>query len=154
MEPRAARRPSWYGSPARVAVLACVGIAVVASAYRYPATFSELNRTARANASQSFTDREIAGGNAVLPDQELMYQARARIPESDAYEVAVGEPVEGWSDLTVDHASGYATYFLLPRRPSAGAPWVICLTCDRGRYPGSVVWERSEEAVSIIRRSP
>lgn len=145
----------WLASPGavpRTVVLACVLIAAAAALVRYPDAISELTRTARDNASQSFADREIAGGNAVIPNQELMYQARARIPEDSRFEVAVGEPAESWSDLTEDHAAGYATYFLLPRRPGSNAPWVICLNCDRARYRGETVWSDGE-GLSIVRRS-
>jgi len=136
----------------RSAVLACVAVATVAVIGRYPEALSELTDTARANALLSFADREIAGGNAVIPDQQAMYEARARIPVDASYEVAVGVPVKGWSSLTADYAQGYTTYFLLPRRPVVGAPWVICFNCDRKRYRGDVVW-KDVEGVSIIRRS-
>lgn len=146
----------WLASPGalpRLAVLGCVALATTASLIRYPQALAELNRTARDNAALTYSDREFAGGNSVVPDQEELYQARARIPRESSYEVAVGEPIEGWSELTKDHVVGFTMYFLQPRRPKSGAPWVICFNCDRSRYPGKVVWE-NEDAVSIIRRAP
>ena len=103
---------------------------------RYPEALSELTDTARANALLSFADREIAGGNAVIPDQQAMYEARARIPVDASYEVAVGVPVKGWSSLTADYARGYTTYFLLPRRPVVGAPLGDLLQLRPQALPG------------------
>jgi hypothetical protein len=148
------RTSRWLAEPRqvpRLAVLLCVGVATVGTLVRYPQAISDLTNTARTNAAQSFADREIAGGNSVIPDQQLLYQARARIPRGAAYEVVVGDPVEGWSDLTRDHAGGFARYFLMPRRPSVGAPWVLCLNCGFQQDVGETVWA-GEDAVSIIKR--
>lgn len=128
-----------------------MALATIAALIRYPQAVADLSDTARDNAALSFSDREIAGGNTVLPGQEAMYQARARIPEDEAYEVLVGEPVESWPELTQQHAPGYSRYFLLPRRQTAGAPWVICFNCGLGPDAGEIVW-RGEGAVSILRR--
>ena len=132
-------------------MLLCVGAAAVATLVRYPAAIFDLNDLARRNAAQSYTDREIAGGNSVIPSQQLMYEARARIPEDETYEVVVGEPLEGWSDLTSDHAAGFARYFLFPRRSAPGAPWLLCLNCGLDGT-GEVVWRDEEVGVSIVRR--
>jgi hypothetical protein len=136
----------------RLAVVLCVGIAAVAALAPCPAALSELGEVAHDNAAQSYTDREIAGGNAVVPNQALMYQARARIPEDETYEVLVGEPHEGWPSFTVDHAAGYSRYFLMPRRPASGAPWVLCFNCGLEAAPAEVVWSNAEEGVSLVRR--
>jgi len=137
--------------PPRLAVLLCVVVAAVAAALRYPQALSDITDRARDNAALSFADREIGGGNSVLPGQEVMYQARARIPEDGSYEVVVGERSEGWPSLTQEHAAGFARYFLQPRRPAPGAPWVVCFNCGLGPESGRVVWE-GEEGLSIIRR--
>ena len=41
-----------------------------------------------------------AAGNSVLPDQGIAIEARGRIPPDETFTVAVGEPQEGWSELT------------------------------------------------------
>ncbi|HUP22008.1 MAG TPA: hypothetical protein VNB06_03605 [Thermoanaerobaculia bacterium] len=139
------------GVAGRLGALVCVVAATAALVARYPATIADLGRTAGVNASRSFTDREIAGGNAVVPDQELLYQARARIPRDASYHVAIGDPHESWSELTETYAAGFFESFLLPRRLALGAPWVICLNCDRGRYGGGVVWENEEGDAILVR---
>lgn len=135
----------------RIAVLCCVGLAAAAALIRYPQAISELTDRARENAALSFSDREIAGGNAVLPGQNVMYEARARISEDETFEVVVGEPVDGWTELTKTYVSGYATYFLLPRRPETGAEWVLCFNCALGPDAAEVVWQ-GDDGVSILRR--
>jgi hypothetical protein len=133
-------------------VLLCVVVATVAVAVRYPAAISELSDTARRNAEQSYTDREIAGGNAALPSQRSMYEARARIPSDAAYAVAVGGRLEDWPPLAPDHTFTYAHYFLAPRLESADADWVLCFNCELDRYPGRVVW-RDDDGNALIRRA-
>lgn len=133
-------------------MLACVGIAVIAALVRYPAALSELREAARDNAAQSYTDREIAGGNSAIPSQELMYQARARIGDDETYEVVVGEALSDWPGLT-EHAPAYARYFLMPSRPAAGAPWVLCLNCELESVPGEIVWENEDDGVALVRRA-
>lgn len=135
----------------RVAVLLCVVAATIAVVARYPQAVADMGRVARDNAALSYSDREIAGGNSVLPAQGVMYEARARIAEDESYEVLVGEPVESWPELTRDHATGFARYFLLPRRQAEGAGWVLCFNCGFDADDGEVVWQ-GEDEVSIIRR--
>jgi hypothetical protein len=150
----ARRATSWLasnGAVPQLAVVLCVVIAAFAAVIRYPLALSDLNATADRNSEQSYADREIAGGNAVVPDQQLAYEARGRIPEDATYEVVVGQPLDDWSPLTADHVAGYVRYFLMPRRPSAGAPWILCLNCNVDAYPGDVVW--SGDGMSIIRRT-
>ena len=44
-------------------------------------------------------------------------------------------------------------YFLLPRRTSPDAPWILCFACDRSAYPGAApVWEDAEEGLAILSR--
>lgn len=122
-------------------------------AWRYPQAFADANRTARANARLDYLDRELGGGNSVLPDQAMAVEARGWIPEDGTYVIDVGEPQETWSELASPGAlATFMHSFLLPRRDSAGAPWVLCFACDRGAYPGAeTVWE-DEEGLSILRR--
>ncbi len=136
----------------RLVVAFVVAITIGASAFRYPDAFGDANDTARANAALDYVDREIGGGNSVLPDQAVAIEARGRISMDGTFDVDVGERQEGWSELATPEAiETYLRFFLLPRRPSDGAQWILCFACDRGRYPGAaVVWE-DEEGVAILR---
>jgi hypothetical protein len=126
-------------------------IAVGVVALRYPDAFRAANETARANASLDVLDRELGGGNSVVPDQALMIEARGRIPPDGSFRVAVGERQPGWTDLTETFTDTYARYFLLPRRPAPDAPWILCLACDRSAFPGAdVVWE-GDDGLSLLR---
>lgn len=132
----------------------CLAVIVVALLVRYPQAFADANRTARANAALDYLDRELGGGNSVLPAQSLAIEARGRIPPDETFTVAVGEPRADWPELTTQATvDTYLRYFLLPRRPADDAPWVICLACDRSAYPGAdAVWEDAEQGLAILRR--
>jgi hypothetical protein len=128
-----------------------LGVVLVAIVVRYPDTFRVANGTARANARLDLIDRELGGGNSVIPDQGLMIEARGRIPPDGTFAVAVGERQEGWTDLTATFAETYSRYFLLPRRAAPDPPWILCLACDRGAYPGAeAVWE-GEDGMALLR---
>jgi len=129
-----------------------VAVATLAVALSLPKTFRDFSNDAAQNDALSFVDREIAGGNEVVADQQAVYQARARIPEDDTYHVAVGSDFPGGSDLTVPFVESYYRYFLMPRRPADDAPWIICYGCDLEQYGSGakVVWE-SDEGITIAR---
>jgi hypothetical protein len=138
----------------RLVVVFCVGVTLAALAWRYPQEFADANRSARANAALDHTDRELGGGNSVLPAQAIAIEGRGRIPERDTFTVAVGERQEDWSVLA-DPGSleNYMRYFLLPRRTNPDAPWIICFACDRSAYPNAQpVWEDEENGLAILRR--
>ena len=137
----------------RLVVLFCVAVSVGAVVALYPEAFSGANEAARANAALDFVDREIGGGNSILPDPAVAIEARARIPLDEAFVVDVGEPQESWSELaTPDGIATFMRSFLLPRRESPDADWVLCFACDRDAHPGAeAVWE-DEEGVSILHR--
>ena len=121
----------------RLVVIFCVGVTLAAVAWLYPQAFADANRTARANAALDQIDRALGGGNSVLPAQAIAIEARGRIPEDETFTVAVGERQAGWSELAVpDVIDTYMRYFLLPRRPSGDAPWILCFACDRERVSG------------------
>ena len=89
----------------------------------------------------------------MLPDQSIAIEARGRIPENDRFTVAVGEPQEGWSELaTQDAIDTYMQYFLLPRRRSDSAPWILCFACDRAAYADAEVEWEDEGGLAILRR--
>lgn len=127
-----------------------LGVVLVAIVVRYPDTFHDANETARANASLDLSDRELGGGNSVVPDQGLMIEARGRIPLDGTFAVAVGERQAGWTDLTATFAETYARYYLLPRRAAPNAPWILCFACDRAAFPeAEAVWE-GEDGLAIL----
>ncbi len=149
---RLASWTEWPAAPIRRGVVLLVVVATLAVVVRSPATLQDFDRDASTNSSLSFADREIAGGNSVVADQSAVYQARARIPEDGTYRVAVGPEFVGGTDLTVPFVESYYLYFLMPRRPAADAPWVICYGCDLEQYGtrAQVVWE-SGEGIAIVR---
>ena len=136
----------------RAAILICVGAAAAFAIWRYPVAVSEIHEEARRNSRLSYADREFAGGNGIVVDQEVLYQARARIPESATYHVKVVRRVTGATDLTVPYVSSFATYFLMPRRQAEDAPWVICYGCRRSDLPerAHIVWAQGA-GISIAR---
>jgi hypothetical protein len=142
------------GAPRRLVVLFCVAVTLVALAWLYPPAFREANRQARANARLDIIDRELGGGNSVLPSQAIAIEARGRIPEDGTFTVAVGPPQPGWSSLTIPPTvENYMRYFLLPRKIYPDAPWILCFACDRDAYPGAqTVWEDSARQLAILRR--
>jgi len=143
-----ARPPDRVG---RIAVAVWLVLALGVVAVRFPPTFADANRTARANAALDLVDRTLGGGNSVIPDQGLMLEARGRIPPGDTFRVALGEPQEGWTELTAPFAETFATSFLLPRRSDPDALWILCLACDRTEFPAAaVVWE-GEAGLALLR---
>ena len=148
---RGCRRPSSYGQAAGRRLLRLRHARALA--WLYPQAFADAERQARANAALDYVDRQVGGGNSVLPDQAVVIEAQGRIPTDETFLVAVGDPQEGWSELsTPDAIATFMRSVLLPRRESADAPWILCFACDRGAYPDAEpVWE-DEEGLSILRR--
>ena len=137
----------------RLVVIFCAIVTVAAVVVRLPDTVGEANRSARANASLDWIDRQLGGGNSVLPDQGVAIEARGRIPEDETFDVDAGERPEDWSELaTPDALETYMRYFLLPRRPADGAPWIICFACDPNAHEGATVVWQDDESISILRR--
>ena len=137
-----------------MAIVFWLALVLVAIAVRYPDTFRAANETARANAALDLLDRKVGGGNSVIPDQDVLFEALGRIQADETFAVAVGEPQQGWTDLTATYAETFLRYFLLPRRVDPEAPWIICFACDRKAIPGArAVWE-GEDGIAILRRQP
>jgi len=125
-------------------------------AWLYPRAFGDASAAARANARLDVIDRELGGGNSVLPAQAIAIEARGRIPAQGTFAVAVGPRRPEWSVLA-DPGSleNYMRYFLLPRRIEPGAPWILCFACDRTAFPGArPVWEDPAEGLAILSRAP
>lgn len=146
------RLTEWPDGIRRLSVLACVGILCAALVWLYPGAVRDAGRDASRNAALSYADREFAGGNSVVADQGGLYEARGRIPANGTYTVAVGAPVDGWTELTAPYTPWFARYFLLPRREDANAPWVLCYACDPAERPGfETVW-RGSDGISLLKR--
>lgn len=150
---RIAELLEWPDGTRRLGVIACVGVLLVALAFQYPGALREADAEADENAALSYADREFASGNSVVADQGGLYEARGRIPPDGSYIVSVGEPVDGWTDLTAPFVSSFARYFLLPRRQLDGAPWVLCYACDLGDHPGHATVYAGSDGISLLRRS-
>ena len=145
----------WPAGPLRVGVVFLVLVTAVAAVIRYPGVVDELGDEASSNSRLSFTDREIAGGNGVVDDQRAVYEARARIPSDATYQVAVSDDFQADSVLTTLYVANYFEYFLMPRRPAEGAPWVICYGCDVDAYGANAteVWT-NDQGISILKVEP
>lgn len=143
----------WPDGTRRLAVLACVAILLAALAYHYPGAVRAASSRADSNATLSYSDREFAGGNAVVADQGGLYQARGLIPPDGSYSIAVGKPVDGWTDLTAPFVPWFARYFLLPRRQVADAPWILCYACDPADHPGFATMWSGSDGISILERT-
>lgn len=148
----APRRPPRAVGVRRLVIAYWLATVVVALVFLYPDAFREANESARRNASLDLMDRQVGGGNSVVPDQGLLVEARGRIPMDETFTIALGEAQEGWTDLTAPYAETFTRYFLLPRRVAPDAPWILCFACDPGALPGAEpVWE-GDDGLSILRR--
>jgi hypothetical protein len=153
------REPSswleWPDGVLRAGVVFLVAVTAVTVGIRYSQVVRDLSGTASHNSALSFSDREIAGGNAVIPDQTAAYEARGLIPVDETYHVAFGADYAGGTPLTRPFAESFYLYFLMPRRPSDDARWLICYGCDLAEYGhrAKVVW-RGPDDVSIVRVEP
>ncbi|MCS7007911.1 MAG: hypothetical protein RMM28_09720 [Thermoleophilia bacterium] len=132
-----------------------VAVSLVAVMVELPGVVAERGRAASGNSALSFADREVAGGNDVVPDQSVLYEARARIPLDARYKVVVGSGYQGGSELTAPYVASFFTYFLMPRRPAENAEWIVCFGCELGDglRAGKVVWRGPEDA-SIVKVAP
>jgi hypothetical protein len=120
----------WPHGIARLGVVLCTGLAIVVGVVYFVKAVDRLGDAARTNAAQNFDDREFAGGNAVVVANRPLYEARALVREDETYRVVTGPGVQGATELTASFIDHYARYFLMPRRPSPDARWIICYGCD------------------------
>lgn len=142
---------SWPNGVLRLGVVFTVAAASVAALLLYPGQLRELGEIADRNAGLSYADRDVAGGNSVMPEQSALYELRGRIPEDATYRVDVGEPQEGWTDLTAGSAEPFLRYWLMPRRPSSDATWIVCVGCDPAGYPAAVEEWSGAGGVRLLR---
>ena len=112
-------------------------------------------KTASANSALSYADRDVGAGNSVLPEQRAAYEMRGRIPPDARYSVLVGDSRPDWTSLTAVAIEPFLRYWLLPRRPTDGAEWVVCAGCDDAALGAGAVrqWE-GEAGISLWRRAP
>jgi len=137
----------------RLGTVLCAAAAVVMALAYFPDALDRFGDRADFNSHLSYADREVAGGNAVVVDQAALYAARAWIPEDGTYRVLLGPGLKKQTPLTRPHVETLFHYFLMPRRPSPAARWVVCYGCDISRLSGRlrVVW-RDDYGISLVRR--
>ena len=132
-----------------VAVLAATGVSIV----YFAKALSRLDSLATANSQLSFADRDIAGGNSIIIDQQAAYEARSLIPVTSTYRVATGSLLKNATPLTTGFVANWFTYFLMPRRPADDARWIVCYGCDttkiQGRY---IIFWHDDNGIAIGRR--
>ena len=129
------RRANARDAGVGLALLASLGIA----ACYYAKALRDFDHRADANSALSYADREVAGGNSIVVDQEAAYEARALIPVSESYRVVTGGRLRNATSLTFPFVEGWFRYFLMPRRPSPTARWIICYGCHTSGLRGSYI---------------
>jgi hypothetical protein len=135
-----------------IASAVAVVLASTVGAFYFVKALSDFDKAATRNSTLSFDDRELAGGNSILVDQAVAYEARALIPRKATYRVRVGPDLRHATPLTETYVESWLRYFLMPRRPSSGAHWIVCYGCDRTEFRASydVRWQDSN-GISIGR---
>ncbi len=120
----------WPRGIARLGVVLCVSMATIYGLVYFVRAVDRLGDAAGNNAALNYDDREFAGGNSLVVDKRALYEARALIPEDETYRVVPGPGVKGASEFTELYIEHYARSFLLPRRMSTDARWILCYGCD------------------------
>ena len=140
------------GALARLCVVYVVVVSLVVIAVELPKRLRDLSNVSSANASLSFADREIAGGNSVLADQLLAYEARSILPRDASYRIVIGPKLTKQATLPTTSLPGWLRYFLMPRRQDDRSGWVVCYGCDPARLgaPYEVLW-RDAYGISVGR---
>jgi hypothetical protein len=151
---RAGQLLEWPLGIARLGVIACIAVAISFVLVKWVQVLDQLDARADKHAALTYEDREIGVGNSIVADQRAMFEARALIPPDAKFWVVTGGGNVGEAtELTNVSIPNFATYFLMPRRPSDSAPWVICYGCDIAALSGNprVVWSNGA-GISIVRR--
>jgi hypothetical protein len=107
-----------------------VTAAFVTAVANYPSALARFDERAEENSALDFLDREVAGGNSLGVDQDSLIDARSLIPPNERYRLVTGPNLQKKTYLTAPYIESFLTYFLMPRRPSNSARWVICYGCD------------------------
>ena len=145
----------WPDGVARLGAALVVAVTVAFALGYLPRALDRLGERARRDAALSYVDRDIGGGNSILPDQPAAYEARLLIPERDRYRVVVGPHLARSTPLTSAFADDWLIYFLMPRRPSPTATWIVCVGCDVSQLGGGyhVLWQ-DDIGISIGSTAP
>jgi hypothetical protein len=145
-------RADWPLGVVRLGVALCVGVALALGVVYFVHALDRLGDDAGANAAANFDDREFGGGNSLAVDKNALYEARALIRPEETYHVVAGPAVEGANELTEQHIGEYVRYFLMPRRPSPDARWILCYGCDLAQLGSEldVLW-RNDAGISLVK---
>jgi hypothetical protein len=132
------------------------GVAVVVAAafaaVYFVEALSDFDHAANKNSALSFDDREVAGGHSIIINQEAAYEARVLIPRTATYRLRTGAGLRNATPLTANYVESWFRYFLMPRRPSNDANWIICYGCDTTELrPSYNVRWRDSNGISIGR---
>ena len=143
---------TWPGGIARLFVVYVAAAALLLVAVELPKAVRGLGRDAATNAALSYADRDVGGGNSVIADQLLAYEATSIIPRRASYRVVIGPRLTKHATLSTASLQGWLRYFLMPRRPADGATWVVCYGCDQSRLgaPYKPLWS-DEYGISVGR---
>ncbi|MGZ4411403.1 MAG: hypothetical protein ACXVY8_04645 [Gaiellaceae bacterium] len=151
-DPAGGASPSWRRSSTRVGIAVSLLVIAVTVLVQLPRALKNLGDRATRSSSFTYEDRAFAAGNSIIPDKQLLYEAKAWIPARGSYRVEVGpRPVTGAMPLT-RYAGLFATYYLMPRRPSPDARWALCLGCDPGSLASHVTTLWSDHNGSSLLR--
>jgi hypothetical protein len=132
----------WPLGTARLGVVLCVAVALGFGLVYLARAVDRLGEVADTNAAENYDDREFAGGNSLVLDKTALYEARALIPVDQPYRVVTGPRLKDAPELTEPYIDQYARSFLMPRRPSPDARWILCYGCDPSALgsPLEVLW--------------
>jgi hypothetical protein len=144
------RRPA---APTVAAVLLTIAAGAVAFVYWVKGVL-DLGDRATANSHLSYSDREIAGGNSIIVDQDAAYRARALIPAGARYRVVTGSNLKNETGLTQRFVVDWFRYFLMPIRPDARGRWIVCYGCDQGSLGGAYTARWGDKNGISIGRTP
>jgi hypothetical protein len=122
---------TWPYGIARLGAALCAAVAAMAVLVELPRALDRLGDRAEASNRLTYEDREMGAGLGVVADQRALREARALIPTDGSYDVVTGPaPIRGSTELTRGFIEAFAASFLLPRRHSNSAHWVLCYGCD------------------------
>jgi hypothetical protein len=142
----------WQRAATRIGVPVVLLIAVVTALVQLPRALRSLGDRATRSSSFNYDDRLFAVGNGIIPNKQLLYEAKAWIPQGSTYRVQVGSrPVSGAQPLMA-YAGLFATYYLMPLRPAPDGRWVLCIGCDPSSLGSHVTTLWSDKQGSALLR--
>jgi hypothetical protein len=129
---------------ARLLIASAIVVAALVGALRVAAEIERIDDTVVFEQRFSLAQRQFRPPYSVGLEPDLLVQARAFLPDSARYTVAVGPNVAvkvGWQ---LGALQLQAVLLLLPRRSVelAAADWLLCFGCARAlRSRVTVVWD-------------